>query len=215
MNGKFYIGSHQAKDLNDSYLGSGRILKLALKKYGRSNFVRSIIAVCESFEVMRSIETQMVKYSIDNFGREYCYNRSYSGTGAMLGEDNGFYGKQHTEKTRSIISEKAKLRSGELNHFYGRHHTEETKDKLRARNINFETCENMAAYYWKKTQYWYCTPIGCFISTNAASLFCGLSKSCISDRCSSENEVVRPCYQIPEEYWNKTWRENGFYRINK
>lgn len=33
INGKKYIG--QKKGYNDTYLGSGKILKLAIKKYGR------------------------------------------------------------------------------------------------------------------------------------------------------------------------------------
>ncbi len=30
VNGKFYIGKHQTNDLNDGYIGSGKILRLAI-----------------------------------------------------------------------------------------------------------------------------------------------------------------------------------------
>lgn len=44
VNEKFYIGSHQTKKINDGYLGSGKYLKKAIKKYGRKNFTRDILA---------------------------------------------------------------------------------------------------------------------------------------------------------------------------
>ena len=34
INGKIYIGSHRTTDINDSYMGSGKYLLYALKKYG-------------------------------------------------------------------------------------------------------------------------------------------------------------------------------------
>ena len=33
INNKFYIGMHQTKKLDDGYMGSGKRLKLAIKKY--------------------------------------------------------------------------------------------------------------------------------------------------------------------------------------
>ena len=38
LNNKFYIGMHSTDDLNDGYLGSGKYLQRAVKKYGRKNF---------------------------------------------------------------------------------------------------------------------------------------------------------------------------------
>ena len=38
INGKTYIGQHEYKKLYDGYLGSGKILKQAIKKYGKENF---------------------------------------------------------------------------------------------------------------------------------------------------------------------------------
>ena len=41
VNGKIYIGKD--KNNNPSYLGSGKILKLAIKKYGKENFTKETI----------------------------------------------------------------------------------------------------------------------------------------------------------------------------
>ena len=41
INGKYYIGVHRKNGKN--YLGSGKILIYAIKKYGRDNFMREIL----------------------------------------------------------------------------------------------------------------------------------------------------------------------------
>ena len=33
-NGKIYIGVHKTEDMNDGYMGSGKVLKRAIEKYG-------------------------------------------------------------------------------------------------------------------------------------------------------------------------------------
>ena len=32
VNGKIYIGKHETNDINDGYLGSGNLIRLAIKK---------------------------------------------------------------------------------------------------------------------------------------------------------------------------------------
>ncbi len=60
INGKFYIGKHQTKDLNDGYLGSGKLLKRAINKYGLDNFHKEILYVCESEKQMNALEKILV-----------------------------------------------------------------------------------------------------------------------------------------------------------
>lgn len=43
INGKEYIGVHSTDDINDDYLGSGYLLILSVKKYGKQNFKREIL----------------------------------------------------------------------------------------------------------------------------------------------------------------------------
>lgn len=60
LNGKFYIGKHQTKDLNDGYFGSGKLLVRAVKKHGIENFVTSIIAVYQTEHEMNLAEKILV-----------------------------------------------------------------------------------------------------------------------------------------------------------
>lgn len=49
INGKKYRGMHKTSNINDGYLGSGKALKLAIKKYGEQNFSREILEFCDSY----------------------------------------------------------------------------------------------------------------------------------------------------------------------
>lgn len=60
INQKFYIGMHSTKNKDDSYLGSGKILLLAIKKYGRSNFKKEILDTCPSREDLAKQEKEIV-----------------------------------------------------------------------------------------------------------------------------------------------------------
>ena len=60
VNGKIYIGVHKTKDLDDSYMGSGSMLKLAFAKYGIENFKREHIAVFDNADEMFTLESELV-----------------------------------------------------------------------------------------------------------------------------------------------------------
>lgn len=60
LNGKFYIGKHQTKDLDDDYFGSGELLKRAIKKHGKENFKKEILELHETEEAMNAAERRLV-----------------------------------------------------------------------------------------------------------------------------------------------------------
>lgn len=75
-NGKFYIGK-DAKN-KKSYLGSGVILKQAIKKYGKENFKKEIIEYCTDLKHLDEREQYWISFysAIENG-----YNLTIGGTG--------------------------------------------------------------------------------------------------------------------------------------
>jgi group I intron endonuclease len=60
INNKIYIG--QDKNNNPNYLGSGKKLKRAVKKYGKNNFLKEVIEVCDSEEMLNEREIFWILY---------------------------------------------------------------------------------------------------------------------------------------------------------
>lgn len=58
INGKRYIGKDKHNDPN--YLGSGKILNKAIKKYGRENFVKTILEYCDSEDHLAQQEERWI-----------------------------------------------------------------------------------------------------------------------------------------------------------
>lgn len=85
VNNRKYIGSHVG-DIDDSYLGSGVILKKALQKYGRKNFVKDILWEGPE-EFMREMEIYWCEY-FNVADNSLFYNRTNKGTGYRKGVTN-------------------------------------------------------------------------------------------------------------------------------
>jgi len=84
INGKKYIGSHSGS-VGDNYLGSGNLIKKAIKKYGKENFVRDVLnAVTTREEAFKNEKflIEMYKTSVLDGG----YNLSLTGGFWIEGE---------------------------------------------------------------------------------------------------------------------------------
>ena len=83
INGKFYYGVTNGN--NPSYLGSGIILKKAIKKYGRNNFIRRTVIEFDTIEEAYEFEKLIVDQ--DFVDRDDCYNSCIGGIGGNGGGD--------------------------------------------------------------------------------------------------------------------------------
>jgi hypothetical protein len=148
VNNKIYVGVHKTVDVNDGYMGSGKVIKRAIEKYGRDNFRKDILEFFETPESMYAREKEVVTDAF--LVSENTYNLRRGGTGGFdyinrigknknnnLTQENRIKGGVSSSK---ISSERLKLlhKQGKMNYsnFTGRIHSEDTKNKMRQSHKN-------------------------------------------------------------------------------
>lgn len=86
VNNKIYIGAHSTTNLNDNYMGSGKLIKLAINKYGINNFKKEILEFFNSVEELYSREKEVVNR--DFVKRSDTYNLIVGGNGSWYYANN-------------------------------------------------------------------------------------------------------------------------------
>ncbi len=77
INGKRYIGAHRCgidRIATDDYLGSGQNIKRAIKKYGTSNFKRTILYVSTTEPDLFCAEKYLINLNSAHIDKEHFYN---------------------------------------------------------------------------------------------------------------------------------------------
>lgn len=152
INGKFYIGKHKTDDLNDGYMGSGILIKKAIKKYGVENFTKEILFDVYGPDLMDFLEEAIVDEAF--IARPDTYNMAPGGQGGAvcgkhLSEEHrkkvseANKGKRRSEEAKRKVSEAMKGKKNRLGTRQsdewkrnmseaqiGRRHSEETKRKM-------------------------------------------------------------------------------------
>ena len=137
LNGKIYIGLHKTDVLEDNYLGSGKLIRAAIKKHGAKNFVKEVLFVFDN-------EQSMIEKEIEIVTEEFC-NRSdvyniMPGGKYGSGKRNGlsFKGRVHSDESKELIRKAAlereisdESRSKMVINNFARRNPEEQKEHAR------------------------------------------------------------------------------------
>ena len=121
-NGKIYIGSD--KHNNPEYLGSGKLLKHAINKYGRDSFHKEILEECSSMENLKEREEYWIR-KLNSTDRNIGYNIS-----------TGYFGGNVWDGLDEDSRKKAGEKIGKS--LRGYKHSEEMKEKMRVISKNRE-----------------------------------------------------------------------------
>ena len=142
LNGTYYIGVHSTWNIDDGYLGSGKRLGRAIKKYGKENFKREILAFFDTNKEAYDYEALLVNEEL--IKDELCLNLKPGGYGGFSKEASIKGGKSfsvnlkadkslmESHKKRASFNMKKLHVEGKIKYdtFGGKSHSEETKQKM-------------------------------------------------------------------------------------
>ena len=151
INGKIYVGQHKTQIIDDGYVGSGKLIRRSIEKYGAENFIREVLEVVYSREeagVREEFwigELDATKPAIGYNITQYAWGGqphtdesrakiSTAHTGRVLSEEtkqkisNSHKGKTVSQETKDKLR---KLSLGEKNHMFGKKMSIESREKMR------------------------------------------------------------------------------------
>jgi hypothetical protein len=169
VTGKFYVGMHSTDDLQDGYLGSGKILGYSLRKHGRESHRLEILEMCGSREELKIREKEVVNEEM--LSNPLNINLKYGGEGGWehIGSGSSWKGfgnfkrsdvakKINDKRTQKLLidhefarayGEKLSRANQGLQTWLGKKHSTESKEKISQtssgkhrgdRNSQFGTC---------------------------------------------------------------------------
>jgi hypothetical protein len=205
INNKIYIGKHQTNNLDDGYLGSGKYLKNAIKKYGKENFTREILHYCTSLEELNEKEAEIVNASF--VLRDDTYNL------ALGGEGGNKYIPEELQKSEQIIirvNSNTKKKYQELSKqmnvaeyfrnsidmLYQKTKNDDIDEDNFARIVEWHKCKNDIIYFIET----YCKDVT-FDGLQLHKLY-PKQKECIEAYLSSNNVVVNGVRQSGKSFLN-------------
>lgn len=125
-NGRTYIGQKHFDNSWLEYLGSGKILKQAIDKYGEESFYKIIVGFAKTEEELNNLEKEIIEINDAPHNKNF-YNIADGGHGgntfsgyteeefkiycnSLRGENNPYYGHKHSEEVKTKMAEKRKSR---------------------------------------------------------------------------------------------------------
>lgn len=98
INDKIYIGVHKTDNLDDGYMGSGKILKRSILKHGIENFEKEILQFFPTY--MEALEEERIIVNMDFINSENTYNLREGGFGRCRFSDDALQFLSESSKKR-------------------------------------------------------------------------------------------------------------------
>ena len=104
LNNHFYYGVHNTSNINDGYMGSGKRLHYAYKKYGIENFTKEILKYFDTAADAFKYEAEIVNETLINDLN--CYNIVKGGKGSFPESCNKSKVRVYNEEGKCIVVNK-------------------------------------------------------------------------------------------------------------
>ena len=110
VTGKWYVGMHSTINENDGYMGSGKILRYSIRKYGVDNHTKEIVEYCDTRETLVLREIELVTKELISDG--FCMNLKEGGSGGFSSEEHKLKFIESAKKTQiqNLLAKDEKLR---------------------------------------------------------------------------------------------------------
>lgn len=153
LTGKIYVGKDKRQ--RKSYLGSGTYLKRSLKKHGRENFVKEILEICDTEEILNEREEFWIR-ELDARNPEIGYNIQKGGRGGDAEQCRknitAWWSKMTPEEKKEFSKRVQRKRWANVSEEVRKNHTAAAV-KSRSTEERRETGKKVAANYkfWLQT----------------------------------------------------------------
>lgn len=98
INNRYYIGVHRTNNIDDDYMGSGKLMRRAIKKYGIENFTKTILRFFKTYREALEYERELV--TIELINSDTVYNIREGGYGSCQWSDDARYNISKHAKQR-------------------------------------------------------------------------------------------------------------------
>jgi hypothetical protein len=135
VTGKYYIGMHSTSNLEDGYMGSGKILRRSLNKYGIEKHIKEIIEWLPDRASLKDREKEIVNE--DLLLDSLCMNLQIGGHGGgvvntiNVKDIDGNFFRVSKNDTRFISGQLVGVNKGVKIKQKSHKHTKESKEKIR------------------------------------------------------------------------------------
>lgn len=103
VTGKWYVGMHSTSNLDDGYMGSGKILRHSIRKYGVENHSKEILEFLPTREELVLREIEIVTKELVGDGK--CMNLKEGGTGGCSSIEHKFNFSRGGVESRKLLRE--------------------------------------------------------------------------------------------------------------
>lgn len=121
--GRVYIGKKSRGAFDPEYLGSGIVLRVAVRKHGRPAFLVEVLEFAEDRASLNKAERRAIIEHRALLGRKNVYNISSGGDGfgtgtdnpsfgANKGVENKHFGRKHSPEAKRAIGDRVRANSG-------------------------------------------------------------------------------------------------------